>query len=219
MRPSAGYPGKMTSKSLPQPTYSEYQLNFLRKNPSTRGAVGRLLKLQARYHALNQQYQDNIWTVEQYHYGRCQAIFRDRQAIINETIIGYRQNSRTTSSGSAAGLSRFWLRALKRHPTVSQWVQASDELALSYLCEVRIEFVNSTDSKSFRILFDFTENPFFHNPTLTKQFIYKNDSSKDNIYGGLLYSKAPGCDINWKPGQDLTNASSRSSPFQRTLLF
>ena len=99
---------------------------------------------------------------------------------------------------------------MKNNPTVAGWIHNRDEPALSYR-DVRVGFADGKDVIGFKVVFDFDKNPYFSNAKLTKEFIYERDDPKGDIYGELLYSKAPGCAISWNPGQNLTNISMNAS--------
>jgi nucleosome assembly protein 1-like 1 len=155
----------MDSRGLPEPGRNQYQSEFLQKNPAVAGPVRSLLDLQSRYFALNQQFQDDMWRLEQQHYARCQSLFRDRGAIVNSTKKGALYstaavNSYRTSPAPANGIPHFWLQAMKNNPRIAKWIHPRDEPALSYLRDIRVEFMDNNVTR-FRILFDFDENPFF----------------------------------------------------------
>lgn len=198
----------MPTKQLSEPRYDEYQYQFLRKNPNIKEEISSLLNLQSRYHELNQQWNDDMWRLSQRHHARCQTIYQDRQAVINGT-------KRSTAPYPANGIPQFWLRAMKNNPTVARRIQPRDELALSYLRDVRIEFTDSGVT-GFRIIFDFDRNPFFTNSTLMKTFTYEHTPLEDDIYGQWPYKRADGCAISWKLGQNLTDIlAGRSSNSRR----
>jgi nucleosome assembly protein 1-like 1 len=57
------------------------------------------------------------------------------------------------------------------------------------------------DKPGFRLIFEFAENEFFSDKTLTKTYYYQNESG----YGGdFIYDHAEGHKIDWYPGKDLT---------------
>jgi nucleosome assembly protein 1-like 1 len=73
-----------------------------------------------------------------------------------------------------------------------------DEEALKDLIDVQMEYL---DKPGFRLIFQFAENEFFTNKTITKTYLYQNESG----YGGdFIYDHAEGDKINWKEGKDLT---------------
>jgi nucleosome assembly protein 1-like 1 len=73
-----------------------------------------------------------------------------------------------------------------------------DEGALKHLTDIRMEYL---DRPGFRLIFEFEENEFFENKTLSKTYFYQ----EENGYGGdFIYDHAEGEKINWKPTKDLT---------------
>ncbi|KAF2002203.1 NAP-domain-containing protein [Amniculicola lignicola CBS 123094] len=200
--------------TLPEPGRSEYQAEFLQKNPGVGAPVRELLDLQKRHFALDKRFQDEIWQLEQRHYERCQMLFQKRAAITKGSEPGSRSYSQVVAQGAESrvptsttrGLPHFWLRAMKNSPEITKWITRRDEPALSYLSDVRVEFLKD-GVNGFRLLFDFDENPFFTNQMLTKDFTYETESQDDGIYGESMNSKADGCEIHWKPGRDLTEVA------------
>ncbi|KAF8304907.1 NAP-domain-containing protein [Clavulina sp. PMI_390] len=103
-----------------------------------------------------------------------------------------------------AGIPEFWLTALKNHIAFSELITDRDEGALKHLVDITLDLVESTAPGSgagFTISFHFTENAFFENTILTKQYIYKDEL---DVEGDYLYEKAVGCEIKWKEDQNLT---------------
>ena len=199
----------MALRALPEPGRSEYQSEFLQKNPTLVGPVRALLTLQSRYLALDEQFQDEISLLEQQHYDRCQSLFQEREAIIRGTTKKGVNAPKSPSghkgpSSLATGVPHFWLRAMQNNPRIARWIQPRDEPVLSYLRDIRIEFGFGKKVPGFKICFDFDENPFFDNRTLTKSFLYEMEPDQDDIYGGRVCNKAPGCHINWRPGKNPT---------------
>ena len=57
------------------------------------------------------------------------------------------------------------------------------------------------DRPGFRLIFEFSENEFFTNKTITKTYYYQEESG----YGGdFIYDHAEGDKIDWKADKDLT---------------
>lgn len=61
------------------------------------------------------------------------------------------------------GIPDFWLTALTNHDMVGEYVREQDAEALSYLTGVRVVSLTGDDAGSFRLEFEFRENPFFSN--------------------------------------------------------
>ena len=98
----------------------------------------------------------------------------------------------------AVGIPEFWLSAMKNLLTLAELITDRDESALKFLSDIRMEYL---DRPGFRLIFDFAENEFFTNKTLSKTYFYQEDTG----YGGdFIYDHAEGETIDWKPNQDLT---------------
>ncbi|RKP10629.1 hypothetical protein THASP1DRAFT_12580, partial [Thamnocephalis sphaerospora] len=97
-----------------------------------------------------------------------------------------------------AGIPEFWLTALKNHAGLCELITESDEEPLQSLRDIKLQYTD--DKPGFTIVFEFGENEFFTNRTLTKTYYYQQSSS----FGDLVYESSRGCDIDWKEGKDLT---------------
>ncbi|KAG2176298.1 hypothetical protein INT43_005532 [Umbelopsis isabellina] len=96
------------------------------------------------------------------------------------------------------GIPEFWLTALKNHPQFSEIITEKDEEVLKHLIDVRMSYI---EKPGFKLEFDFEENEFFTNTTLTKTYFYQDQTG----YGGdFVYDHAEGTEIKWKEGKDLT---------------
>jgi len=96
-----------------------------------------------------------------------------------------------------ARIPNFWLTAFVNHPQVSALLGEEDEDVLQHLTKVEIQEFDDIKS-GYKINFLFSENPYFDNSIITKEFRL-NES-------GEPASKST--TINWKPGKDLTQRSS-----------
>lgn len=98
----------------------------------------------------------------------------------------------------AAGIPEFWLSAMKNHISLSEMITDRDEEALKQLTDIRMEYL---ERPGFRLIFEFAENQFFTNKTISKTYYYQEESG----YGGdFIYDHAEGDEIEWKEGKDLT---------------
>lgn len=102
------------------------------------------------------------------------------------------------STEDVSGIPEFWLSAMKNQISLAEMITDRDEQALKHLVDIRMEYL---DKPGFRLIFEFDENEFFTNKTITKTYFYQNESG----YGGdFIYDHAEGDKINWKEGKDLT---------------
>jgi nucleosome assembly protein 1-like 1 len=103
-----------------------------------------------------------------------------------------------TETEPVNGIPEFWLSAMKNQVSLAEMITDRDEAALKYLVDIRMEYL---EEPGFRLIFDFAENEFFTNKTLTKTYFYQTESG----YGGdFIYDHAEGDKIDWKVGKDLT---------------
>ncbi|KAK4501218.1 hypothetical protein PRZ48_007025 [Zasmidium cellare] len=104
---------------------------------------------------------------------------------------------KNATDADAKGIPEFWLSAMK-NSSLAETINERDEEALKFLTDIRMEYL---DRPGFRLIFEFSENPFFTNKTLSKTYFYQ----EENGYGGdFIYDHAEGDKIDWKAGQDLT---------------
>lgn len=97
------------------------------------------------------------------------------------------------------GIPDFWSTALKNLPALADGINERDEEALHYLTDVRMEYL---DQPGFALVFEFDENAFFKNKSLTKTYYYENAPA---YMGEYTFDRAEGTEIEWKsPEQNLT---------------
>lgn len=101
-----------------------------------------------------------------------------------------------------SNIPNFWATAIMNHPDISNlFTSQEDEDCLHHLTKLEIEeFENIL---GFQIKFYFDENPYFHNPVLTKEYIFDSDAPTSK--------STP---INWKDGvhlgQSLQDSGSKA---------
>ncbi|KAI9826874.1 MAG: hypothetical protein M1832_005813 [Thelocarpon impressellum] len=96
------------------------------------------------------------------------------------------------------GIPEFWLSAMKNQISLAEMITDRDEGALKNLTDVRMEYL---DRPGFRLIFEFADNEYFSNKTISKTYFYQEESG----YGGdFIYDHAEGDKIEWKDGKDLT---------------
>lgn len=101
------------------------------------------------------------------------------------------------SAADIKGIPEFWLSAMK-NSTLAETITDRDEAALKHLTDIRMDYL---DRPGFRLIFEFADNEFFTNKTLSKTYYYQ----EENGYGGdFIYDHAEGDKIDWKDGKDLT---------------
>ncbi|CAG8814674.1 18544_t:CDS:2, partial [Dentiscutata erythropus] len=108
------------------------------------------------------------------------------------------QENKESKKEPVKGIPEFWLTAMKNLGTIAEIITDRDEEALKHLIDIRMSYL---EKPGFQLEFEFEENRFFKNKTLTKTYYYQDDPG----YGGdFVYDHAEGTDIDWKEGEDLT---------------
>ncbi|KAJ5570742.1 hypothetical protein N7535_004402 [Penicillium sp. DV-2018c] len=108
------------------------------------------------------------------------------------------EDSKKEEGAPQNGIPEFWLSAMKNQISLAEMITERDEEALKHLVDIRMEYL---DRPGFRLIFEFSENEFFTNKTITKTYYYKDESG----YGGdFIYDHAEGSEIHWKEDKDLT---------------
>ena len=183
-----------------------------------RRRVAGLKGIQKEHSKLEAEFQEEVLQLEKKYFAKFTPLYEKRAGIVNgkaeptddevkegeeepeegdETEKPEKEKSPEPAE-NVAGIPEFWLSAMKNQISLAEMITDRDEGALRSLTDIRMEYL---DKPGFRLLFDFAENEYFTNKTLTKTYFYQNESG----YGGdFIYDHAEGDKINWKDGQDLT---------------
>lgn len=117
-----------------------------------------------------------------------------------------------TAAADIKGIPEFWLSAMK-NSSLAETITDRDEEALKVLTDIRMEYL---DRPGFRLIFEFADNDFFANKTITKTYYYQEESG----YGGdFIYDHAEGDKIDWKAGKDLTLKTETKKQRNKSVLF
>ncbi|KAF3407534.1 hypothetical protein DPV78_000775 [Talaromyces pinophilus] len=104
----------------------------------------------------------------------------------------------SAEEANVSGIPEFWLSAMKNQVSLVEMITERDEEALKHLTDIRMEYL---DRPGFRLIFEFSENEFFTNKTISKTYYYQEESG----YGGdFIYDHAEGDKIDWKADKNLT---------------
>merc|ERR1719435_481079 len=105
------------------------------------------------------------------------------------------------------GIPKFWLHALKNanEEALMGLVEPHDEPVLEHLADITVA-LNEPKNTGFTLTFSFTENPYFSNPTLTKEYELRDGPDPDSPleYDGPEIFRCKGCKIDWQEGKDVT---------------
>jgi len=180
--------------------------------------VAGLKGIQKEHSKLEAQFQEEVLQLEKKYFEKFTPLYQKRAAIINgqteptedEVKAGEEdeepeeaepEETKEESAGpkvDGPGVPEFWLSAMKNQISLAEMITDRDEGALKSLTDIRMEYL---DKPGFRLIFEFAENEFFSNKTITKTYYYQNESG----YGGdFIYDHAEGDKIDWKNGMDLT---------------
>ena len=185
-----------------------------------RKRVAGLKGIQKEHSKLETEFQEEVLALEKKFFAKYSPLYEKRAAIINGTTEPSEEEIRVgeedeeedddedgdekaadepadASADATKGIPEFWLSAMK-NSSLAETVTDRDEAALKDLTNIRMEYL---DKPGFRLIFEFAENEFFTNKSVTKTYYYQEQSG----YGGdFIYDHAEGDKIDWKSGKDLT---------------
>lgn len=186
--------------------------------------VSGLKGIQKDHSKLEAEFQEEVLQLEKKYFAKFTPLYEKRSKIINgavepteaEVDAGEESDSEDEDEDAAApkkeegaekssestekvsGIPEFWLSAMKNQVSLAEMITDRDEEALKSLTDIRMEYL---DKPGFRLIFEFGDNEYFSNKTITKTYFYQNESG----YGGdFIYDHAEGDKIEWKAGKDLT---------------
>ena len=188
--------------------------------------VSGLKGIQKDHSKLEAEFQEEVLQLEKKYFAKFTPLYQKRAAIVNggaeptedevkagEEKAEEEKEVKAEASGESAeedaskdankdanvsGIPEFWLSAMKNQISLAEMITDRDEEALKRLVDIRMEYL---DKPGFRLIFEFAENDFFTNKTITKTYFYRNEAG----YGGdFIYDHAEGDKIEWKADKDLT---------------
>ncbi|KAJ9197075.1 hypothetical protein DTO166G4_6810 [Paecilomyces variotii] len=184
-----------------------------------RRRVAGLKGIQKEHAKLEAQFQEEVLQLEKKYFTKFTPLYQRRATIVNgaaepteeeiaagkvdeeeeeEETKAEEPKKEETAATSVAGIPEFWLSAMKNQISLAEMITDRDEEALKHLVDIRMEYL---DRPGFRLIFEFSENEFFTNKTITKTYYYQEESG----YGGdFIYDHAEGDKIDWKADKDLT---------------
>jgi len=186
-----------------------------------RRRVAGLKGVQKEHSKLEAEFQEEVLELEKKYFKKFTPLYEQRAKIVNgklepteeevkagqtsdeedENEMKVEKTEEAAPEDNAApakGIPEFWLSSMKNQVSLMEMITETDEPALRALTDIRMEYL---DKPGFRLIFEFAENEFFTNKTLTKAYFYQEDVG----YGGdFIYDHAEGDTIKWNPGKDLT---------------
>lgn len=186
---------------------------------SVRKRVAGLKGIQKEHAKLESQFQEEVLELEKKYFAKFTPLYQRRSTIVNGAVeptddeiqAGEEENELAEAKegdeaqgetnekqADMSGIPEFWLSAMKNQISLAEMITERDEEALKHLTDIRMEYL---DRPGFRLIFEFSENEYFTNRTISKTYYYKEESG----YGGdFIYDHAEGENIEWKADNDLT---------------
>ncbi|KPM41659.1 putative nucleosome assembly protein [Neonectria ditissima] len=188
-----------------------------------RRRVAGLKGIQKEHSKLEAEFQEEVLQLEKKYFAKFSPLYQKRSTIVNGTAepteeevkageededeveadaeegaSAAQPETKSEVPENVAGIPEFWLSAMKNQISLAEMITDRDEAALKHVTDIRMEYL---DKPGFRLIFEFAPNSYFKNKTLSKTYIYQNESG----YGGdFIYDHADGDVIEWLPGKDLT---------------
>ena len=185
---------------------------------SVRRRVAGLKGIQKDHSKLEAEFQEEVLQLEKKYFAKFTPLYQKRAAIVNgaseptdeEVEIGEKKEEdddedevppeevNKDAGTDVKGIPEFWLSAMKNQISLAEMITDRDEAALKHLTDIRMEYL---EKPGFRLIFEFEENEFFTNKTITKTYFYQEENG---YFGDFIYDHAEGDEIDWKQGKDLT---------------
>jgi nucleosome assembly protein 1-like 1 len=184
--------------------------------------VSGLKGIQKEHSKLEAEFQEEVLQLEKKFFSKFTPLYEQRAKIINgksepteaqvtageeddEDEEAEEAEEKTTkpaekseSSEPVSGIPEFWLSSMKNQISLAEMITDRDEEALKHLTDIRMEYL---EKPGFKLIFEFADNIFFTNKTISKTYFYQNEAG----YGGdFIYDHAEGEKISWKADKDLT---------------
>ena len=184
-----------------------------------RKRVAGLKGIQKEHSKLEAEFQEEVLALEKKFFAKYTPLYEKRAKIVNGAIEPSEEEIQAgeedeedddeegdeskeaekgdESAESMNGIPEFWLSAMK-NSSLAETITDRDEAALKSLTNIRMEYL---DRPGFRLIFEFADNEYFSNKSISKTYFYQEESG----YGvDFIYDHAEGDKIDWKSGKDLT---------------
>ncbi|CAH1400801.1 unnamed protein product [Nezara viridula] len=105
----------------------------------------------------------------------------------------------------ATGIPEFWLTVFKNIDILNDMIQSHDEPILRHLIDIT-STLRDDERMGFILHFHFSQNPYFSNSVLTKEYQMKCAPDPDSpwTFEGPEIIGATGCTVNWNKGMNVT---------------
>jgi len=104
---------------------------------------------------------------------------------------------------NVSGIPDFWITIFRNTELLNDMIQPHDEPLLKQLADIKIKY---DEDLSYTLEFYFNANDYFTDSVLTKKYFLrcKIDGDSPFEFEGPEIYKCIGCNINWKPGKNIT---------------
>jgi len=119
-------------------------------------------------------------------------------------------------SSPSKGVPNFWLYVLLNTNELDGMIYSHDVAALEHLQDISLDY----HSQGYTLSFHFSENPFFTNAVLKKNYVMSlvPDSKDPFSYEGPNIMSSVGEPINWREGKNLTAGEGRKRDAEGQLI-
>ncbi|KAF1324749.1 Nucleosome assembly protein 1, partial [Globisporangium splendens] len=170
-----------------------------------------LRKLQEEQAVLEEQFEKERKLLELKYEKLYQPFYKQRAEIVSgekevDAVLngeGAQQEGASAEEENVKGVPGFWLRAFMNHSALADLIHERDLPAFEYLVDVRS--ASHEEDNGFKLEFDFAENPFFTNKTLSKEY----DIGDASEAGEAVLSNVVGTVIEWKEGKNLCEVTKK----------
>ncbi|KAI9921168.1 hypothetical protein PsorP6_001256 [Peronosclerospora sorghi] len=170
-----------------------------------------LRKLQEAQAEVEEEFEKERKVLELKYEKRYQPFYRERAEIVSgakevEAVAAAAsapQQTNTEIEEDVKGIPGFWLRAFMNHSVLADLIQERDLPAFEFLVDVHS--VSHEEDNGFKLSFEFAENPFFSNKTLTKEY----DIGDASDHGEAVLRNVTGTVIEWKEKQNLCEVTKK----------
>ncbi|TYZ53632.1 hypothetical protein PybrP1_002991 [[Pythium] brassicae (nom. inval.)] len=165
-----------------------------------------LRKLQEQHAELEEQFEKERKQLELKYEKLYQPFYRQRAEIVTgakEVDAVVDSEVASDEDANVKGVPGFWLRAFMNHSALADLIHERDLPAFEYLLDVRS--ASHEDDNGFKLEFDFAENPFFANTTLSKEYVIGDASEA----GEAVLQNVTGTAIEWRAGKNLCEVTKK----------
>ncbi|TMW57843.1 hypothetical protein Poli38472_013317 [Pythium oligandrum] len=166
-----------------------------------------LRKLQEQQATIEEEFEKERKILELKYEKLYQPLYQERAAIVSGAkevdAVANGEGQQQDDEEDVKGVPGFWARAFMNHSALAEMVQERDLPALEYLVDVRS--TSHEADNGFKLEFEFTENSFFTNKVLTKEY----DIGEASESGEAVLRNVVGTVIEWKEGQNLCEITKK----------